>query len=56
MGEEIPATDRIVQVYCALNNVCVSVVPFEVDNDVFSTNVSECSGTTDSTASFSVLP
>lgn len=28
-GEEIPAIDHIVRVCCALNNVCVSVVPFE---------------------------
>jgi len=29
IGEEIPAVDFIVRVFCALHNVCVSVVPFE---------------------------
>ena len=28
-GEDIPLIDHIVCVYCALNNVCNSVVPFE---------------------------
>ena len=29
LGEDIPAIDCIVQICCALNNVCVSVVPFQ---------------------------
>ena len=29
LGEDIPVIDRIVRVCCALNNVCVSVVPFQ---------------------------
>jgi len=29
VGEDVPAIDRIVRVCCALNNLCVSVVPFE---------------------------
>ena len=29
VGEDVPAIDRIVRVCCTLNNLCVSVVPFE---------------------------
>ena len=28
-GEETPMIDRIIRVYCALNNVCDSVLPFD---------------------------